>query len=136
MPRRVEEHLLALDRAWSGHHHDLVASDPDAADVDNGVQRPELPARKLERLGDRDDFVDPAEVRERLLVGICVAADHSDQRPLLALGDLGLQADLVDAIDHRVDLSLGRLVRHHDDHGSSEPRRVSRSLLIAAAPRR
>src|SRR5258708_7290856 len=135
MPGRLEEHLLALDRAWSGHHHDLVTPDLDAPDVDDRVHWPELAACELEGLCDLHDLVDSAEVGERLLVGVRVAADHSDQRPLLAARDLGLQADLVDAIDDGVDLGLGRLMRHDDDHGISGLRSESRSVLIAAAPR-
>ena len=121
--RRVEKHLFAFHRARAGHHHDLVAADLHAAHVDDGVDPAELSARELEGLGDGDDLVDSAEVGERLLVGVGVAADDPDQRPLLALGELGLEPDLVDAIDHRIHLCLGRAVGHDDDHGINVPRR-------------
>src|SRR5487761_766503 len=136
VPGGLEEHLLTFDRARSGHHHDLFASDLHAADVDHCVLRPELAARQLERLGDRDDLVDGVEVGERLLVGIGVAADHSDESALLAPRELALEPDLVDAIDHRFDVGVGRAVRHDDDHGMTVPFSESRSALIALAPRR
>jgi len=83
VPGGLEEHVLALDRAWPCHHHHLVAADLHPAHVDHRVERPELAARELEGLGDRDDLVDGVEVRERLLVGISVAPDDADQCPLL-----------------------------------------------------
>ena len=132
MPGSLEQHLLALDRARAGHDHDLVVADLEPSDVDDGVVTPELPARELEGLGDGDDLLDAAEVREGVPVGVGVAADDADDRPLLAPRQLGLEPDLLDALDDRVDLGFGRLVRHDDDHG----REASRSALIASAPRR
>ena len=79
--------------------------------------------------------MNPAEVREGFLVGVCVASDDPDEGPLLAARDLGLQPDLVHSVDDCVDLGLGRLVRHYDDHGIIVPRRDWRSALIASAPR-
>src|SRR5439155_649594 len=129
------QHLLALDRAWSGHDHHLFAPDLHAAHVDDRVLGPELAARELERLGDRDDLVDAAEVREGLAVGVRVGADDADERSLLAARKLGLEADLVHAIDHGVDLAVGGGVAHHDDQ-VIDALHESRSDLIAFAPRK
>src|SRR5216683_562425 len=133
--RGLEQHLLALDRARSGHDHDLFGPDLHAAHIDDRVLGAELATCELERLGDRDDLVDAAEVREGLAVGVGVGADDADQRSLLATGELGLQADLMHAVDHRVDLAIGGGVPHHDDH-EIDALHESRSALIAFAPRR
>src|SRR4029077_18872415 len=136
VPGRLQEHLLAFDRAGSGHHHDLVRTNPHTAHIDDGVYRPELPACQLEGLGDRDDLVNSAEGRHRFFVRVRVAADDADERPLLAFGDLSLEPDLVHAIDDPVDLRFGGLLRHDDDHGINGLLNESRSDLIAEAPRR
>ncbi len=60
-------------------------------------------------------------MREGFLECVRVAADDADEGPLLTAGKLGLESDLVYAVDHRVDLSLGRGVSHDDDHGLSDP---------------
>ena len=112
--RRLEEHLLALDRAWSGHDHDLVIADLHAAHVDDRVRGPELATRELEWFGDRDDLVNAAEVREGFAIGVGVGADDTDERPLLAPRQLCLQADLVDAVHDGGHLGLGRRVGHDD----------------------
>src|SRR5216683_2869032 len=132
--RGLEQHLLAFDRAWSGHDDDLFGPDLHAAHIDHCVLGAELATCELERLGDRDDLVDAAEVREGLAVGVGVGADDADQGSLLATGELGLQADLMHAVDHRVDLAIGGGVPHHDDH-EIDALHESRSALIAFAPR-
>src|SRR5437773_2201104 len=60
------------------------------------------------------------EVRERVLICVRVAADDAEGA-FFAARELGLQPDLLDPLHDRVDLGLGRCMRHNDDHGLNAP---------------
>ncbi len=76
----------------------------------------ELAAGELERLEDRHDLLDAGDRLERLDLELLLVADHADDRPRDPLAEVGREAQLLDPLEHVLDL-LGRRVRlQHDDH--------------------
>ncbi|MEJ2288362.1 MAG: Ig-like domain-containing protein [Deinococcales bacterium] len=93
-------------------------ADADVADCDGGVVVAELTRRQLVGLGDAHHQLDAVQRAQMLphLFGRG-GADGADQGALLALADVGGEAQRSDLAEHAID-GLGRgLLLHHDDHG-------------------
>ena len=65
-----------------------------------------LPARELEGLQDREHFLDAGYGFERQALQNSLVADGTDDRPLRALGNMGLQAVVLDLFDDMVRSAL------------------------------
>src|SRR5262249_8538383 len=104
-PRRLDpsgdlvEHFGALDRARPGDHGQGPAADAHLADLYDRVLLVELAAGELERLEDRQHLLDAGDGRERLGLQLVLVADDADDGAQLALAEVGLEAQLADAVE-------------------------------------
>ena len=100
--------------------------------------RVELAAGELVGLGDAHDLLDAVQhLKVARQLRRQRHADDADDRPLLAAREVGLQAEMMDALDDVVDLGLGAKRAHDDDHGRAPPvgRRFGRSRRSRAVCR-
>src|SRR5581483_7319882 len=112
------EDLVALDGAGAGDHRHRAAADLHLADGYHRVALVELAAGELVRLHDRQGLLDAGDRQQRLGVQLVLVADDADDRAVLALADVRLQAELVDALDDVLELGGGGVGAQDDDHGS------------------
>ena len=76
-----------------------------------------MPADQFERLSDGDHIVHARRHLQRLDLVAASAAHGGDDSALGAAGDVRLISGFADSLDDVVDLLLGGLLRHIDDHG-------------------
>ena len=119
----LEQLVARLDGARAGDQGEVVAADLRAADVEDRRLAVLLLAGELVRLEDRDDLRDAglAVQLERADADLGVrVADRADEGHLLAAARVGGAADRLDAVDHRLDLVLGCLGLHDDQHSFAQ----------------
>ena len=115
--RRGRLHLLfGLGRTRAGHHDDLVAADAQVADRDDGVLRPERPARELVRLGDAQHFLDAFEHFEQARIPFPAATDGADHRAQRAGRAVDVEPHFDELGDDTRDLLVGRALLHDHNH--------------------
>src|SRR5205085_558943 len=115
----LEELVLALDRARSGHDHDVLAADLDAAGIDDGLLRPEGAAGEFVRLADADDFLDPVHQLVLARVDLLYLADDAEDRLLRPRGAMDVEPAGGQVRHDMLDVAFGGVFLHHDDHGFS-----------------
>ncbi len=118
------QYLFAtLDGAGTGHHHHLVAPDPDFAEVDHRVFRVERPAGKLERLAHPYNFVNSGQKFKLSGVQLGGVANDAQDGPLHALRAVDAVASAHQLAFHGVDLlSRSSFVHYDHHHRTSVPR--------------
>ena len=73
----------------------------------------------LNGLHDRQNLLHAGNGLERLGLQLVFIADDADDRAMLALAEVRLEAQLADALQNVVDHRLGGIGFKHDDHGSA-----------------
>src|SRR5262249_3009132 len=117
----LEDLLAALDRAGPGDDTELSAADAQAQGLDDGWLLLDFVAGDLVRREDWDHFLPPFPQLERLLGAIALLAQRGDHRAFGPDDDLTAQAELVDALDHVLNLLLAGTRFHDDDHVAPPP---------------
>ena len=77
----------------------------------------ELAAGQLERLQDRQHLLDAGDGGQRLGLQLVLVADDADDGALLALAEVRLEAQFLDAFQDVLDLLLGGMGSEDDNHG-------------------
>ncbi|MCG3776892.1 MAG: hypothetical protein JW395_3764 [Nitrospira sp.] len=101
--RNADRDFEPLHCAGSRHDNQLVATDLDAAHIDNRTFTLKLPADQFPGRENRQDTFNPRQRRERLVMQNPIVADHANDRPLLTGRELRLQSQLAKPIDNVVD---------------------------------
>src|SRR5262249_47539098 len=120
--RRLDDLLLALDRARPGDEDEVVAAARDVPDRDGLVERPvgrPLLRDPLVRAPDRDQLLDASELRDLADRELRDVAVDADQRDLLADHLSGVEAEAVELLLDRGNLLAGRVPAHLDEHRAS-----------------
>ena len=113
---RLEDHRLVLDRARPGDDRERPRADGSLRERDDGVVAFHLAAGELVRLGDADRLLDARQhLEERLIDGAGVAGD-ADGRARRAGHDVRGQSLRLDDFDDPVDLRVGGVRLHDDEH--------------------
>jgi hypothetical protein len=76
-----------------------------------------LAAGELEGLRDADDFADAIEKFEIAMIEITVNADGAEHRVGCASGTMDVEAAGDHAVNDALDLFVGGVFMHDDDHG-------------------
>ena len=133
-PRDGQRLLHGLDRAGSGHQHQLGAADRHRAHAHDAVLALHLAGDELVGVGDRDDLQHAGKALEgRRIQGALVAGD-ADGGALRAGDRVGLEAAGLDRLLHAADLLRGRVLPHHHQHVGTPPRRERPDSIAKTAP--
>jgi hypothetical protein len=119
----LQQLVAGLHGARTGDQGEVVAADLGAADVEDRRLAVLLLARQLVRLEDRDDLrhAGLAVELERADADLGVrVADRADEGHLLAAAGVRGAAHGFDPVDHRLDLILGCLGLHDDQHSFAQ----------------
>ena len=107
-----------FDGAGTRSNDQFVATDGDAAsEIDDGTLRLELTAGEFEGLRDAYDFADTFEKFEVAMIEIAMDADGAENGVGCAGGAMYIEAAGDDTIDDVLDLLVGGVFVHDDDHG-------------------
>jgi hypothetical protein len=115
---RAQQDLLArFDRAGPGHDDDLLAADHHAVgERDLGALRPEAAPRQLVRRGDAVGVVYAMQHLELHHIEVRRRAHPGEDGLVRAGGAVNVEPELHHALDHVLNLLLGCLVLHCDNH--------------------
>ena len=119
-PGRVEQLLLALDRAGAGHDLDLPSADHHATRCNRGIGRVRLAADQLEAFLDRNDALDRLrELRDQALERFVrqFVADSPDHGPRNAPHNVWLVAEPFDFLEHGGFIFFPDPRSKNDNHG-------------------
>ena len=108
--------LNALDRARACHDDDFLTADLDAVDIDNRVLRMEVATDELVFLRDAHGLLDALEHADLEVGDLLAVADDADDRAVLARRQMGLEADLLQALFYFLDILFRSIWFHDNDH--------------------
>jgi hypothetical protein len=118
-PRGLEDLVLRLHRAGAGHDDDGPAAHLHAGHVDDGVLLLHLAGDQLEGLGDAQGLRHAREHGEVVGVDCSGVPHHRHHAPLDAGDGVRGEAQRPDLVDDAVELGLGGVRLHGDEHGDS-----------------
>ena len=110
--------ILALHGAGTGDDGEIPVSHLDLVrpDLNDRVQRMELPVCALERLRHAFDPLYNIQPADQVLVQLAGVADHTDDRGKIASGDVGAQVLGLDPLDQLPDPLFLGILFDNDDH--------------------
>ena len=110
---------FAFHRTGAGDDHEMPPAQVQAGQVDDGVFPLHFPAHQLVGPGDRNGLDHPGHIHEQGRIHRTGIAQDGDGHPLPAGHGLGLEAQGLDLGHHRLDLGVGGVLVHYDEHGYS-----------------
>ena len=111
------DHLfLVFNGAGPGHDYWLWSANHGVANFDDSVGRMEFAAGQLVRLGDHDHLGHSVHQLHLVLEIRRDRTKNTNYYPLHTLGDLGLEAPGFDAFTDGVQVIIGGVSRHYNNH--------------------
>ena len=114
--RHGDDLPLRFDGARPRDHAEIAAADLHIADLYDGIVGVIFAVAALERLGHALDTVDDVEAGDKIHIDARRVADESEDRLIIALGDVDVQAKIFQPADELVTALLGDAVLQDYDH--------------------
>ncbi len=114
--RRGVQSLARLHRTRAGRDDHALAPDDAVPDFDDRRLLLELLGGQAVGTHHGADPLDTAQSRQRLEVDTAQVAEQADQCVAVLLGHMGIEPEAGCAANDVLDVLLGRLWLHHDDH--------------------
>src|SRR5262249_30196158 len=116
LPGDLIENASTFHGTRPGDHRHRAAADTHPPHLHDSITFVTLTASELERLEDGQHLLNAGNGLERLGLELVLIADDADDGAVLAAAEMGLETQLLDALQDVVDLLRGGLRSQNDNH--------------------